>query len=262
VTGRRRETHDTWTLRLEPAGDASLPAFSPGQFAMLYAFGAGEAPISISAMDGVALVHTIRAVGAVTRALCAAGAGDLLGVRGPFGHPWPLEAAVGRDVVLVAGGLGLPPLRPVLAAVLAARQRFGNVTLLYGARTPADIVFGDELARWAGRADLQVAVTVDAPAAGWDGRVGLVTRLVEDAELDPGRSVAMVCGPEPMMRFGAAALLERRLAPADVWLSLERSMVCGIGHCGHCQLGPLFVCKDGPVVRHDVAEPLLAVAEL
>jgi len=150
VTGRRRETHDTWTLRLEPAGDASLPAFSPGQFAMLYAFGAGEAPISISAMDGVALVHTIRAVGAVTRALCAAGAGDLLGVRGPFGHPWPLEAAVGRDVVLVAGGLGLPPLRPVLAAVLAARQRFGNVTLLYGARTPADIVFGDELARWAG----------------------------------------------------------------------------------------------------------------
>ncbi len=198
----------------------------------------------------------------MTRAICAAEPGDVLGIRGPFGTTWPVDAAAGRDVVLVAGGIGLPPLRPALRALLADRGRAGSVTLLYGGRTPEELVFRDELAAWSGGDDVRVRVTVDAPTAGWDGSVGVVTKLLRGAVPDPARTVAMMCGPEVMMRFTAEALLARGVAPEAIWWSVERSMACGEGHCGHCQLGPLFVCKDGPVLRHDVVEPLLRVAEL
>jgi len=261
VTATRRDTHDTCTLRLEPRRSPTAP-FAPGQFAMLYAFGAGEAPISLAARDGDALVHTIRAVGAVTARLCAMKPGDTVGVRGPFGRGWPLEAAEGRDLVLIAGGLGLPPLRPVVEAVLAQRERYGAVAVLYGGRSPAELLYGDDLARWGGRGDVSVDVTVDAADRGWQGRVGVVTRLIAAAPVDPARTVAMVCGPEVMMRFCAAELRARGVAPDAIWLSLERGMTCGTGHCGHCQLGPLFICLDGPVLRHDVVEPLMRVAEL
>jgi len=262
VADRRAETHDTWTLRLEPAGGDALPAFAPGQFAMLYAFGAGEAPISVAGTAGATLTHTVRSVGAVTRALCAAAPGDVVGVRGPFGTAWPLAALAGRDVVLVAGGLGLPPLRPVLEAILADRDRYGLVSLLYGARTPADLVYAADLESWRTDGAVTVAVTVDAPDETWAGSVGVVTRLVERAAFDAGNTVALICGPEVMMRFTAAALRDRGVAPDAIWVSLERGMTCGTGHCGHCQLGRLFVCKDGPVVRHDTVEALLRVAEL
>ena len=251
VLSRQQETHDTWTIEIEPGG-----AYAPGQFAMLYAFGAGEAPISISRI-GARNAHTIRAVGAVTRALCRA---DVVGVRGPYGNAWPLEAAEGRDVVVVAGGIGLAPLRPVIDALLARRERFGTVTLLYGGRSPAELLYTGELEHWS-RA-LDVAVIVDAPLPGWGGPVGVVTKLIARAALDPNRTVAMMCGPEVMMRFAALALQERGIAADSTWLSLERSMKCGVGHCGHCQLGPLLICRDGAVFRHDVVAPLLTVAQL
>ena len=266
MTGRHRETHDTWTLRLRPvAGDGDGPAaFAPGQFAMLYAFGAGEAPISVSAVEdgGATLVHTVRAVGATTRAICASEPGDVLGVRGPFGTAWPVVAAARRDVVLVAGGIGLAPLRPVIRTLLADRERSGRVSVLIGGRTPGDLPYAEEIEAWRAQPGVSVEVTVDAAPQGWTGRVGVVTRLIPGAAFDPGRTVAMMCGPEVMMRFAATALRERGVPDHALWLSLERSMKCAVGHCGHCQLGPVFVCKDGPVFRADVIDPLLRVPEL
>ena len=258
VTARRQETADTWTLRLE--GD--LAGYAPGQFAMLYAFGAGEVPISVSAIPdgGAALVHTVRAVGATTRAVCRTPEGAELGVRGPFGRGWPMEHALGRDVMVIAGGLGLAPLRPVVHELAAHRDRYGRATLLYGGRSPSELLFRDELAAWA--ETLDVEVIVDAPEPGWTGDVGVVTRLIRRAEIDPERTTVFACGPEVMMRFAAAAVRERGVPADDVWLSLERSMKCATGHCGHCQLGPVFVCKDGPVFTHERAERLMAVPEL
>lgn len=248
VLSRRRETHDTWTIEVESGG-----GYAPGQFAMLYAFGAGESAISVSSI-GARNAHTIRAVGAVTAALCGA---DVIGVRGPYGNAWPLDQAAGRDVVVVAGGVGLAPLRPVVHALLAERERYGAVSVLYGGRSPAELLYLDELERWDRLID--VAVTVDAPAPGWSGPVGVVTRLIARADFDPARTIAMLCGPEVMMRFAAAALRERGVAASDIWVSLERSMKCGVGHCGHCQLGRLLICRDGPVFRHDLVAPLMEV---
>jgi NAD(P)H-flavin reductase len=263
VAEKRRETGDTWTLRLESADGAAIDRFAPGQFAMVYAFGVGEAPISVSSIGGDgAVVHTVRAVGAVTDAICAAQPGDVLGLRGPFGTAWPLVEADGRDVVLVAGGIGLAPLRPVVHELLAHRDRFGSVSVLYGGRTPADLLYPDELEAWRGRFDVDVDVSVDVADGAWHGRVGLVTRLIEPAVFDPASAVAMICGPEVMMRFTALALQDRGMSDDRIWLSLERSMTCATGHCGHCQLGPLFICKDGPVLRRDVVEPLMRVPEL
>jgi len=258
VVSRRRETHDTWTLELDPG-----PGYAPGQFAMLYAFGAGEAPISVSAVhDDGALEHTVRAVGAVTAALCAARRGDLLGVRGPFGTTWPLEQARGRDVIVLAGGIGLAPLRPVIRALLARRRAFGRVSILYGGRSPAELLYTAELAAWAARPDVAVELSVDTADTAWHGRVGVVTRAVGALRIDPGRTVALLCGPEVMMRFGAAALRHRGVGEDAIWLSLERGMTCATGHCGHCQLGPLLLCRDGPVVGLDTAQPLVGVSEL
>jgi NAD(P)H-flavin reductase len=231
---------------------------------MLYAFGTGEVPISVSALgsEGRTLVHTVRAVGAVTRAICAARAGDALGVRGPFGNGWPLAAAEGRDVLVMAGGVGLAPLRPAVRHLLAHRERFGRVAVLYGARTPADLLYPRELEAWRGVPDVDVQFTVDSAPAGWRGRVGLVTALVPRAHVDAAQALAMVCGPEVMMRHAVAALRERGVPAEAIFVSLERSMICGIGHCGHCQLGPEFVCTDGPVFCSEAVEPLLRVREL
>ncbi len=264
VVRKRRENHDNWTLELEPLED-SLDPIGPGQFDMLYAFGVGEVPISTSGdleATGGRLVHTIRAVGAVTKALCAAGPGDVLGVRGPFGNRWPLEDAVGRDLLLVAGGVGLAPLRPALYHALAHREEYGEVTLLYGGRTPADLLFRRELERWRSRLDVDVAVTVDSATPDWRGRVGVVTKLIPNARFDPDETAAFVVGPEIMMRLTALALAERGIAREQISVSLERTMRCGIGLCGHCQLGPTLICRDGPVYPWAYAEPLLEVPQL
>lgn len=264
VTARHAETHDSATLRLEPGGQA-LPSFAPGQFSMLYAPGVGEAAISVSGDPGAddgSLSHTIRDVGAITRALCRAGPGDLIGVRGPFGTGWDVAAAAGRDLIIVAGGAGLAPLRPVVLAALARRESYGRVVLIAGARGPGEFLFRGQLQDWAGLPGLEVALTIDQPAAGWDGLVGFVTEPLARLTLDPGRSTAFICGPEPMMRLSAGILLDHGMAAGDIRVSLERNMKCGIGLCGHCQLGPLLVCRDGPVVDYAVARPLLAIREL
>jgi anaerobic sulfite reductase subunit B len=261
VVSRHADTADTVTLTIEPDGDTLAP-FAPGQFAMLTAYGVGEVPISVSAIvESKQLVHTLRAVGAVTRALHATRPGAVIGVRGPFGTSWDPASAAGHDVVVIAGGIGLAPLRPVLHAVLADRRRYGRVVLMIGARTPADLLYRDEMARIA-TAGVEVSVTVDRPAEGWPGQVGVVTTLIPQARFDPARTIAFLCGPEIMMRFTAQALTARGVPASRVRVSLERNMRCGVGWCGHCQLGPLLVCRDGPVVDYARAEPLISVREL
>ena len=252
IAGVRRETADTVTLRLEPAGGGGF-AFAPGQFNMLWLFGIGEVAVSLSGDPGLrdGIVHTVRGVGSVTRPLAALRRGAAIGVRGPFGNGWPLAGARGRDVLLVAGGIGLAPLRPVVHEVLRARRAFGRVTLLYGARSPADLLYRRDLARWARRRDLDVRVTVDHADASWTGEVGVVPGLLPSAVFEPANVVAMLCGPEVMMRFTVRDLEALGVAPGAIWLSLERNMKCAVGLCGRCQLGPHFVCKDGPVLPLD-----------
>ena len=261
VTGRHTETHDTVTLMLRPAGNPIEPP-RPGQFTMLYSFGVGEVPVSISGFHrGEVLVQTIRAVGAVTRALCAAAPGDMIGVRGPFGTDWGLSIADGRDVLIVAGGIGLAPLRPVVLTALDQRARYDRVVLLVGARSPDDLIFTRELDTWR-RRNADVRVTVDHGSTGWTGQVGLVTKLIDAAIEDPADTVAFVCGPEIMLRLCSEALVNRGVAAADIRVSLERNMRCGAALCGHCQLGPLLLCRDGPVVSYAEAGPLVARKEL
>jgi NAD(P)H-flavin reductase len=262
VASRTQETADTWTLELEPLAARVRPR--AGQFDMLYAFGVGEVPISTSGDhdgDG-ALTHTIRAVGAVTSALVALEPGAVVGVRGPFGSEWPLAEAAGGDLLVVAGGIGLAPLRPAIRHALARRDDYGAVSVLVGARTPQDLLFVHEVEQWRARLDAEVDVTVDAAAAGWHGRVGLVTTLIPGAVVDPARASALVCGPEVMMVFVVRALLDRGVPLDRIWVSMERNMRCAVGHCGHCQLGPTLICRDGPVYPAAAMTRLMEVREL
>lgn len=259
----RHDTDDTVTLWLDPLAGEPL-GFAAGQFTMLHAFGVGEVPISISGDPGDPryLQHTIRDVGGVTAALVRVRVGDVLGVRGPYGVGWGVRDAAGADVVVVAGGIGLAPLRPALLELLGNREQFRRAVLVYGARSPADLLFPAELEAWADRPDLDVAVTVDHAPSGYRGRVGLVTEPLARAGLDPDRTLALVCGPEVMMRHVADDLVRLGVPPARVRLSLERNMRCGVGLCGHCQLRELFICVDGPVLGLDRAAPLITVREL
>ncbi len=259
VTAARRESHEVVTLELEPPGPFG---FRPGQFNMLRAPGVGEVPISISGDPSSPgpVLHTIRDVGAVSHALCAARPGDQIGVRGPYGTSWPVERAEGSDVVVIAGGIGLPPLRPAIYHVLTHRGSFGRLVLLYGARTPSDLLFTGELAAWRSMAD--VGVTVDAAGPGWTGNVGVVPDLVARARFDPRNSVAFTVGPEIMMRFTVRALLAAVVPEDRVFLSMERNMQCAAALCGHCQLGPFLICRDGPVLCYRPLARWLGVREL
>jgi NAD(P)H-flavin reductase len=263
VLSTHRDTADTWTLELEPvAGDAMR--FEPGQFTMISAFGTGEVPISISGdpgSHGGPLVHTVRAVGLATQAICEAQSGDRLSVRGPFGRPWPTAQLAGRDVLVVAGGIGLAPLRPAILSLIAERERFGRLGLLYGGRGPDQLLYPAQLESWP-ELGVDVAITVDAAGPEWLGHVGVVTRLIGRAEINPDRTVALLCGPEVMMRFTVAALARAGVAAENIYMSMERNMQCGIGHCGHCQLGPTLVCRDGPVYSWSELERWLAIREL
>ena len=261
ITRLTRELPDVVTFEMEVAG---WSGFEPGQFNMLAVFGVGEIPISISGpvSDGTKIIHTIRDVGPVSHALAALKPGAVLGLRGPYGAPWPVKAARGGDVVVVAGGLGLAPVRPILYELVENRGDYGKVTLLYGARSPAEILFSEELAQWRSRLDMGVEVTVDRASNDWHGHVGVVTALLRGADFDPAKTTAFVCGPEIMMRFAANGLTDLGVAATDIHLSMERNMQCGIGLCGHCQLGPVFVCKDGPVFDWSTMKPLMRVKEL
>ncbi|MEZ0090920.1 FAD/NAD(P)-binding protein [Streptacidiphilus sp. EB129] len=275
VRHRLRENGDTVTLDLVPLGEA-LPAYRPGQFSMLCAFGVGEIPVSVSDVTPGrdALGHTVRGVGKVSEALCRLRPGEVVGVRGPYGNDWALGARPqddedpvtalgtdpGEDLLVLAGGLGLSPLRPVVVQALSQPGVYGWLTVLAGARSPQDLVHRADLTQW--RALGEARITVDRPGPGWTGPVGLVTDLLRHAVFRPERTTAFVCGPEPMMRASADALLRRGVAPERIRLSLERNMRCATAWCGHCQLGQVIVCRDGPVFTWKQASELLGVAEL
>ena len=260
------ETADTFTFELsqqQTDGDGRFD-FACGQFNMLYTFGTGEIPVSISGDPAKPqrLVHTIRAVGSVTRAMKKLKKGDTLGVRGPFGSAWPVQQAEGNDVIIIAGGIGLAPLRPAICSILQNREKYGHVALLYGARTPQDILFEKELREWRGRFDMQVMITVDHAVGTWKGNIGVVPDLIKRVKIDPDNTIAMVCGPEIMMRFCVIGLHNRGMEHDTIFVSMERNMKCGIGLCGHCQYGPEFICKDGPVFPFSKIRTLFDIYEL
>ena len=260
----RHEMPDTFTLELEPQDGSAIPPFATGQFNMLYVFGVGETPISISGDPAKRkpLVHTTRAVGTVSRAMRELKPENVVGVRGPFGSHWPIEHAMGKDIVIVTGGIGLAPLRSAMYQITAQREKYGKVALLYGARTPEDILYRKELENWRAHFDLEVYVTVDRATGKWRGSVGVVTRLIPKAPFDPQNTIALVCGPEIMMRFSAAELEKRGVAAGNIFVSMERNMKCAVGFCGHCQYGPDFVCKDGPVFQYSHVKDLLVKWEI
>ena len=260
----RRETADTHTLEVSSVEGDRATTFAPGQFSMLYAFGVGEAPISISGgpEDGTRLAYTIRAVGPVTRRLVATKAGEAIGIRGPYGRGWPVDAARDRDLLVVAGGIGLAPLRSVVHHVLAHRSDYRRVALLYGARTPDDVLYRREVERWQRRSRLEVFVTVDRADLEWTGAVGVVTQLFSRATFEPARTVVMSCGPEVMMRTAARELERIGVGSDDIHVSMERNMTCAVGVCGHCQFGPEFICKDGPVLPYSRVRHALGIREL
>jgi NAD(P)H-flavin reductase len=263
VTSLHAETEDTVTLELEPEDGTPL-SFHPGQFTMFYVFGIGEVPISISGdpHHPATLVHTVRSVGAVTKAIVGLSVGDSVGIRGPYGVGWPVGEAEGKDLVVVAGGIGLAPLRPVVLDILARRDRFGGVSIIYGARSPSDLLFEDELRSWRSRFDVETEVTVDRSEDDWFGDVGVVTGLLPRISFDPANTVAMLCGPEIMMKVVANEMAARGVGAEHMYVSVERNMKCAIGFCGHCQFGRDFMCRDGPVLPYARVAERLRVPQL
>jgi len=256
-----QETNDIFTLALTPR-NGEVPAFLPGQFNMLYHFGFGEVPISISgdpAKKGE-WIHTIRAVGAVTNAMQHLKKGDEIGVRGPFGNHWPLSKK-NCDVLVIAGGLGLAPLRPVLYHLAANRKDYKKITLLYGTRTPEDLLFKNELQHWQGLG-FEIQTSLDRAAANWSGHVGFVTSLIAKHLPHPENTLALLCGPEIMMKVGIQELIRSKIVEQNVYLSMERNMLCAVGFCGHCQYGPYFICKDGPIFSYEQLKTWLTIKEL
>lgn len=264
VTTVRQETYDTWTLDLRAADGGADLAFSPGQFTMMYIFGVGEVPISIAGDPAhpETLTHTVRAVGAVTNAICGLSPEDVIGIRGPYGSSWPVDKSAGRDMIIVAGGIGLAPVRPSIYTVLANRDSYGSVSIVYGSRTPDDLLYLDEVREWKSRFDVNVQITVDRGDRAWMGDVGVVTPLLNRLSFDANHAMAILCGPEIMMRVVAKDLAQRGMPTSDVYVSLERNVKCGIGYCGHCQIGASFICKDGPVVPYDEVADRLGMEEL
>lgn len=252
----------TYSLRLQDAALREGFTFAPGQFNMIYVPGFGEAAISISSdpSDCAAIGHTVRHVGNVTRAMSQLRIGDAVGLRGPFGSAWPIDQIEGKDVLIACGGIGLPPLRPALFHIMRNREKYGKVTLLYGARAPGELMYTGEYAAWR-KAQIDVEVTVDRGDASWTGRIGVVPMWFYQFRIEPRNTAVLTCGPEIMIRFVIFEALARRVPLQNIFVSLERNMKCGQGSCGHCQIGPYFVCKDGPVFRFDALQPYFNVEE-
>ena len=263
VRSVREELSHTFTLELEPP-DGSFE-FLPGQFTMVYAFGIGEVPISISssASKPATILQTIRRAGAVTQALGRMRSGAYVGIRGPFGTSWPMDEVKGRDLLIIGGGIGLAPLRPAVYHAMEHRDDYERVIVLYGTRTPAEILYEKELAAWGERTDLTTMITVDAADRGWNGSVGVVTRLIGRVDFDPANTTALVCGPEIMMTVTAQSLIEGySVAPEDIYVTMERNMKCAIGMCGHCQFGEKFICTDGAVFPYPEVAGLFEIKEV
>lgn len=256
LLSKSNETPDTVTLVFEDP-EAGGVQFIPGQFMMIYVFGVGEVPISIAGNPHAPnlLVHTVRAVGAVTDAICGLEPGDVVGMRGPYGTGWPLDAAQGRDLLIVTGGIGLAPLRPAVIEALNRREEFLSLSLIYGARTPDDLLYKDDLLGWESSPDIEVEVTVDRASSDWWGDVGLVTRLLPRIPFNPLNTAAFVCGPEVMMRVVARDLRDRGVPAPNIYVSMERNMKCAVGFCGHCQYGRDLLCRTGPIGSfHDLGD--------
>ena len=255
IVEKIREAEDIATYRLRFVDEQARRSyrFAAGQFNMIYLFGVGEVAISVVSDpdEPESLDHTIRAVGRVTKAIAQLQPGDELGIRGPFGHGWPLEAIRGKDIVIVTGGLGCAPVVGAIEYVFRRRSQYGSVKILHGVKTPHDLLFRERFDAWRRQPDTQVLLTSDQPDKTWHYHVGVVTELFEQVAVDPARTVVLMCGPEIMMRLGAPILIKRGVPAAAIYVSLERHMECGIGLCGHCQLGPYFLCKDGPVMSYD-----------
>ena len=249
IRGVRRETFDVKTFSLEFLDGEGAFSYEQGQFAEISVLGEGEVPISITSSPSRKgpLEFTVRAAGRVTRAMHELGPGDLLYLRGPYGNAFPFEALKGRDLFFVAGGIGLAPLRSLINMVLDAKGDFGRVKILYGAKNPEELCFRGELDAWKEIPGVDVLLTVDRASPGWAGPVGLVTGLWDAAGLSPQNAVALLCGPPIMIKFAAAGLSERGFADEAIVMTLERYMKCGVGKCGHCNIGGSFVCTDGPV---------------
>jgi NAD(P)H-flavin reductase len=260
IVGRTEEAPRTFTLELRLT-DKQPYAFQPGQFNMLYLYGSGEVPISIVAegQDSGVLTHTVRALGRITNGLAALKVGDRIGLRGPYGRGWPMREAEGNDVVVVTGGLGCAPSVSIIHHILTHRERYGHLSILQGVKHTDDLIWQAQYARWARMPDITVLLAADVAEPGWHGHVGLVTALFDQLQLSPDRTIAMHCGPEMMMRVSAQGLHDRDLAEDGIFLSMERNMQCAVGHCGHCQMGEQFVCKDGPVFRWPDISKLVGV---
>jgi NAD(P)H-flavin reductase len=257
------EDVSTYRIRFQDDTMAHQYRFQPGQFNMLYVPGCGESAISLSGgTDGSNMLHTIRFVGRVTNAIAKLNVGGAIGVRGPFGVGWPVEACRGRNVILLSGGLGLAPLRPMIYEFISNRSQYGSITLLHGSRTPDQILFREEFTEWQ-RHGIELQLTVDQADDSWKGAVGFVTTLLERLPLtDPDNTEVLICGPEIMMQFCALSAAARGISDRSIWLSMERNMQCAAGLCGHCQWGATFVCRDGPVFRFDSIRHLFRFRDL
>jgi NAD(P)H-flavin reductase len=263
VVARTNETADivTFTLRFVDPEARDAYRFELGQFNMLTAFGVGEVPISIVSDpdDPTRLIHTIRAAGRVTGVMLGWKVGDVVGVRGPYGTGWPIAAARGREVVIVTGGLGCAPVVGVINYIFRRRDDFGTLHILHGVRTPHDLLYREQFERWRSHPRTRVYLTSDQPDRAWHYRVGVVTELFDELEVGAA-AVALLCGPEVMMHAAARALRQKGIADEAIYLSIERNMQCGVGLCGHCQIGPVFCCKDGPVFSYAAVQPWLAAS--
>jgi NAD(P)H-flavin reductase len=249
----------TYRLRLDDEATRRNFRFTAGQFNMVYLFGVGEVAISIVSDpdEPERLDHTIRAVGRVTSAIGRLRTGDTVGIRGPFGQGWPLEAARGRDIVIATGGLGCAPVVGAIEYIFRRRREYGSVKIIHGVKTPRDLLYHERFEAWRRQPDTEVLLASDRPDGTWRHHVGVVTELFERVPINAAKTMVLMCGPEIMMRLGVPILMNRGIPATAVYVSLERHMECGIGLCGHCQMGPYFLCKDGPVMRYDLVEPWL-----
>lgn len=264
VVDKNAENKDLVTFTYEPTTEASIEPIQPGQFNMLYAFGVGEIPISVSSVlaDQKEIIHTIQDVGAVSHALCSMNIGDEIGVRGPFGSVWPVETAKYKDIIIMSGGVGFAPLKPVIELIANDRDNYGEVNFLYGTRNPVSIIFHQDVISLQSDPSINFLITVDHSFSNWRGNVGVVTSLIEKSTFDPEHTIGFVCGPEIMMRYGAYALSDAGLNDQNIFLSMERNMKCALGQCGRCQYGPFFVCKEGPVFQFSTIKDSMRIREL
>jgi len=266
IVEKRHEAKNIYTYRLRFSAEEDQRdySFKPGQFNMLYIYGVGEIPISISGdpSDKEGIDHIIRVVGTVSRAMEACEVGDSLGIRGPFGSEWPLEEAKGKDVLIVTGGLGCAPVMGAIHYILNRRKEFGALKILHGIKAPKDLIYRQKIEEWKQFPDTEVHLTSDESDKDWKFHIGVVTNLMEKINVDPANTIVMMCGPEIMMKFSIKEFKKRNIPAEQIYLSMERNMKCAMGFCGHCQYGPHFICRDGPILRYDQVQGIFPIKEV